>query len=62
MFDKIYTTEELTKILEIEQMACVNGQRTFPMPDNAEEIALGLKLMFVLLVTSSIGSPVLFIS
>jgi hypothetical protein len=39
MFDKIYTTEELTKILEIEQMACVNGQRTFPMPDNAEEIA-----------------------
>jgi len=39
MFDRIYTTEELTKILEIEQMACVNGQRTFPMPDNAEEIA-----------------------
>jgi len=39
MFDKVYTTEELTKILEIERMACVKGQRTFPMPDNADEIA-----------------------
>lgn len=39
MFDKIYTTDELVKILREEQMACVKGQRTFPMPDNAEEIA-----------------------
>jgi hypothetical protein len=39
MFDKVYTTEELTKILEIERMACVNGEPTFPMPDNADEIA-----------------------
>jgi hypothetical protein len=39
MFDKIYTTDELVKILREEQMACVKGQGTFPMPDNAEEIA-----------------------
>jgi hypothetical protein len=39
MFDRIYTTDELVKILREEQMACVKGQRTFPMPDNAEEIA-----------------------
>ena len=39
MFDKIYTTEELTQILETERMACINGERTYPMPDNADEIA-----------------------
>ena len=39
MFDKIYTTDELVKILREEQMACVKGQGTFPMPDNADEIA-----------------------
>jgi hypothetical protein len=39
MFDRIYTTDELVKILREEQMACVKGQRTFPMPDNADEIA-----------------------
>jgi hypothetical protein len=37
--DQIYTTEELSEILKQELMACVKGQRTFPMPDNAEEIA-----------------------
>lgn len=37
--EKIYTTEELVKILKAEQMACIKGERTFPMPDNAEEIA-----------------------
>jgi hypothetical protein len=36
--DKIYTTEELTKVLEKERNACIKGERTFPMPDNAEEI------------------------
>jgi len=37
--DTIYTTEELIEILKKEQEACIKGQRTFPMPDNAEEIA-----------------------
>ena len=39
MFSKIYTTEDLTQILETERLACVNGERTFPMPSNADEIA-----------------------
>jgi hypothetical protein len=37
--NKIYTTDQLSEILKAELMACVKGQRTFPMPDNAEEIA-----------------------
>jgi len=35
---KIYTAKELTEVLEKERIACIKGERTFPMPDNAEEI------------------------
>lgn len=36
---KIYTTEELSAILNKEFNACMEGERTYPLPDNAEEIA-----------------------
>jgi len=39
IIDRLYTTEELVQILKDEQMACIKGERTFPMPKNAEEIA-----------------------
>lgn len=34
----IKTTEELIKALKSEREACINGQRTFPLPANAEEV------------------------
>jgi len=39
MTKRIYTTEELSEILKAELRACMNGQRTFPMPPEAESIA-----------------------
>lgn len=35
--ESIKTTEELLEILKAEFKACMNGQRTFPLPANAEE-------------------------
>lgn len=36
--NRLYTTEELAQFLEQELMACIKGQRTFPMPADAEEV------------------------
>lgn len=45
---KVYTTEDLVEILKNEHRACIKGERTFPMPDNAEEIAGQTKLGSIL--------------
>jgi hypothetical protein len=38
--EPIKTTEELLEILHQEQMACVKGERVFPLGDNADEMAI----------------------